>query len=312
LNKDKIKTIIIFILIIIITAYLTMSYVIKGRQVIVPNIKGLDVQMARNKCVEKHLYLKERETEGYSVTVPEGCVMAQDPVEGAYVKEGRTVYVTVSKGLKLISVPNLQSENIRQSKIRLEQNNLMLGKEARIGTKDIPEGDILAQNPPPNALVRKDSPVSVLASSGERDVYYVMPNLVGKKYDDIRKSIYAAKMELGKINYVDVSGQEKGVIVQQSPLPGVKVKRGSQIDLSLNLSESDKTYRMQDVLYSVPKGGMAVKRIKLVIIDNDGSREIYNDEARSGTTIEKSVKVCGEAILQIYINNEFIEERKYE
>ena len=311
MNKEKLKTIGIFTLIFIVTLYLTMAYVIRGKQVIVPNIKGFPVEEARKISVSKGLYLKAG-TESFSESIPDGCVMAQDPIEGAYVKAGRTLYVTVSRGLKMVTVPDIREQNARQSKILLSQSGLNLGITSRITTRDIPEGFVIAQNPPANSLIKRNAAVSVLVSSGEKEVYYVMPNLMGKKYEIIRKALYSVKLNLGTVSYKPVSGFDKGAVVNQYPLPGAMIKKNAAVDLTVNYAENEKQYRLISVLYTVARGGVAVKRVRLVLLDNDGSREIYNDMSRSGSTIEKSVKVSGSVLLQVYINNEMVEERPYE
>ncbi|OGF51060.1 MAG: hypothetical protein A2231_00225 [Candidatus Firestonebacteria bacterium RIFOXYA2_FULL_40_8] len=311
MDKEKLKTIGVFALIFIVTVYLTMAYVIRGKQVIVPNIKGFPVEEARKISVSKGLYLKEG-TESFSESIPDGCVMAQDPIEGAYVKAGRTVYVTVSRGLRMVTVPDIKDQNARQAKILLSQSGLNLGITSRITTRNIPEGYVIAQNPPASSLIKRNAAVNVLASSGEKEIYYVMPNLMGKKYETVRKSLYNVKLNVGNVSYKTVSGYDKGSVVNQYPLPGAMVKKNGVVDLTVNYAENEKQYRLISVLYTVARGGLSVKRVRLVILDNDGVREIYNDMSRSGSTIEKSVRVSGSVILQVFINNEMVEERPYE
>ncbi|OGF45966.1 MAG: hypothetical protein A2452_07810 [Candidatus Firestonebacteria bacterium RIFOXYC2_FULL_39_67] len=311
MDKEKLKTIGIFALIFFVTLYLTMAYVIRGKSVIVPDIKGFPVEEARKILVSKGLALKER-AESFSESIPDGCVMVQDPIEGSYIKAGRTVDVTVSRGLKMVTVPDIREQNARQSKILLSQSGLNIGIISKITTKDTPEGYIIAQNPMANSSIKRNAAVNVLASSGEKEIYYVMPNLMGKKYETVRKSLYSVKLNVGNVSYKTVSGFEKGSIVNQYPLPGSRVKKNSSVDLTVNYAENEKQYRLISVLYTVERGGLSVKRVRLVILDNDGSREIYNDMSRSGSTIEKSVRVSGSVILQVFINNEMKEERPYE
>ena len=170
----------------------------------------------------------------------------------------------------------------------------------------------MAQNPIANAMVKRNAPVNVLMSIGEKEVYYVMPNIIGTKYEMIRRSLYNFKLNIGKVSYGNLNGYDKGAVIDQSPAPGSKIKKGGTVNLTVNLAASEKKYRLLNILYTVQKGGLGVKRVRLLILDNDGSREIYNDMARAGSTIENSVKVSGEALLKVYINNEFIETIKYE
>jgi len=311
LDKDKVKRIIIFISIIIVSSYITMVYLLKGKQVIVPDIRGRKVEEARKICLAKGLYMKESD-EKFDEDVPEGAIISQDPLPGEYVKQGRTIFVTISSGLKMVTVPDLKGESIREAKIRLSQNNLVLGISSKVHSKDIPEGFIITQNPLPNLTVKRNTSVNVLVSLGEEEESYIMPNLIHKKFSIAKRALFKVKLPLKTVNYVYQDGIDKDIIIEQFPPAGTKIKKGDSVTLTVNLKESDKVYKLVNIIYNVPKGGLVEKRVKMIILDNDGTREVYNEMVRSGMTIEKSVKISGEAILQIFVNNELVEERKYD
>ncbi len=308
--NERLKTILIFSGIVLLTGYLTMVFVIKGKQVIVPDINGLILAEARKTCTSRGLYIKEK-SQMFDENMPEGSVIAQDPLAGENVKQGRTVFVTVSSGLKMISVPDLKDQNIRQSRILLTQSGLLPGKKgAESYSAEIPEGYIIAQNPPPNLSVKRNSTVEVLVSLGEKEISYIMPDFKGRQLSGARKSLASVKLMIKKINYATINGFENGMVVRQDPEAGEKIKKGESVILTVNARESEKTYRLIAVKYNVPTGGLLEKRVKITVMDNDGSRDIYNEIAKSGALIEKSVKVNGEAVLQFYVNNELKEERK--
>ena len=310
--NERFKTILVFSGIVIVTGYLTMVFVIRGKQVIVPDLNGLILEEAAKTCNSRGLYVKEK-SQMYDEDMPEGAVVAQDPLAGENVKKGRTVFVTVSSGLKMINVPDLKEQNARQAKILLAQSGLVLGEEgSAVYSSEIPEGYIVAQNPPPNLTVRRSSKVNVLVSLGEKDVSYIMPDFKGRQLAVARKALASVKIMIKKINYATINGLEKGTVILQGPEAGDKVKKGESVVFTINARENEKEYRLVDVKYIVPKGGLLEKRIKFIVMDNDGSRDVLNEIAKSGSVIEKSVKVNGEASLQIYVNNEFKEERKYD
>lgn len=311
LNKEKIITILIVTGVIILTGYITVYYLLKGKQVVVSDIRGYEVKEAVRICKSRGLYLKER-AERFDENIPEGCIISQDPLAGEYVKKGRTVFVTVSRGLKMISVPDLKDESLRQAKIRLSQSLLTVGTEFKVYSKKVPEGYVITQNPVANLSVERNTPVNLLVSLGEREINYIMPDLTKGKFSNVRKELYRSKIMIKKVSYTSVEEVEKDTVVAQEPLAGFKIRKGDSVTLTVNLKESEKNYRLINVMYNVPKGNLLEKRVKLIILDNDGSKEIFNDLTKGGNSIEKTVKVNGEAILQVYINNEFVEERKYD
>ncbi|MFH1824095.1 MAG: PASTA domain-containing protein [Candidatus Firestonebacteria bacterium] len=311
MDKDKIKRITIFIGVIIVSGYMTMVYLLKGKQVIVPDVKGRQIDEARKFCLTKELYIK-KSGEKFDENIPEGYISSQDPLAGEYVKQGRTIFITISRGLKMVTVPDLKEESVREAKIRLFQNNLTVGSYSKVHSKDVSSGLIITQNPPPNLSVKRNTTVNLLISTGEKEKSYIMPNLVQKKFSLIKRALIKASLPIKTVNYVYQEGLDKDIIVEQFPLAGARIKKGDSVTLTVNLKESDKVYKLINLVYNVPKGGLIEKKIRVVVLDNDGTREVCNEMRKSGSTIEKSIKVSGETILQIFVNNELVEERKYD
>ncbi len=310
--SDKIKKVIVFTCIVLLTGYLTMVFIIRGKQVMVPDIKGLMLLNAKQTCSANGLYLEER-GRIYDENLPEGSVTAQEPLPGEYVKKGRRIFVAVSSGLKMISVPDLKDQNLRQAGILLSQSGLKMGSlQAEVYSKDSPKGCVLAQNPPPNLDVKRNTGVEVLVSLGERDRYYVMPNLIGCQIAVVRKALYAAKLLTAKIVYEEDTASGKDCVIRQNPQPGEEVKNGALVSLTVNGKAGANRYRQATLKFKVPRGGLLEKRVKISVMDNDGLRDICNEILRSGSVLEKPMKLNGEALVRIYINNELNREEKYD
>ena len=310
--SEKLKKVIVFLCIVLLTGYLTMIFVIRGKQVMVPSIKGLMLENARQTCGAKGLYLEER-GKIYDENLPEGSITAQEPLPGEYVKTGRRIFVTVSSGLKMINVPDLKDQNMRQAGILLSQSGLKLGNlQAQVYSSDAAAGSVLAQNPPPNLAVKRNTGVDVLVSLGERDMYYVMPNLMGRPAGAVRKALYAAKLVTGKIVFAHDAAYEKDCVIKQNPMPGEEVKKGSEVSLTVNGRTEENRYRQVAIRFVVPRGGLLEKRVRISVMDNDGLNDIYSEIMRSGSTLDRPVKLNGQAVVKIYVNNELNREEKYD
>ncbi len=310
--SDKIKQVIVFTSIVLLTGYLTMIFIIRGKQVMVPEIKGLMLENAKQTCSANGLYLEEK-GRIYDENLPEGSVTAQEPLPGEYVKKGRRIFVTVSSGLKMISVPDLKDQNLRQAGILLSQSGLKMGSlQAQVNSKDSPKGCVLAQNPPPNLDVKRNTAVEVLVSLGERDRIFVMPNLIGCQISAVRKALYAAKLLTARITYEEDAVSKKDCVTSQSPLPGAEVKSGALVSLTVNGKAGVNRYRQATLKFKVPRGGLIEKRIRIDVMDNDGLRDIFNEILRSGSVLEKPIKLNGAALVHIYVNNELNWVEKYD
>lgn len=58
----------------------------------------------------------------YSQEVETGKIIKSRPVAKSKVKKGRRVWITISKGLKQLELPDLKGYSLRQSEITLQQN----------------------------------------------------------------------------------------------------------------------------------------------------------------------------------------------
>ena len=53
-----------------------------------------------------------------------------------------------------------------------------------------------------------------------------------------------------------------------------------------------------------------MKRVRMILIDDNGRKEIFNEMRQSGTKVETYVRIFGEAEVEIYVNGELVEEKK--
>jgi beta-lactam-binding protein with PASTA domain/tRNA A-37 threonylcarbamoyl transferase component Bud32 len=94
----------------------------------------------------------------YSDTVPDGHVIAQDPVAGRVLHRGDTVSLTVSKGPELVQVPgNLRAMGVQAATDLLQG----LGFKVKVVHSDIylGLGYVAGSNPSPGSMARKASTV---------------------------------------------------------------------------------------------------------------------------------------------------------
>jgi beta-lactam-binding protein with PASTA domain len=104
---------------------------------------------------------------------------------------------------------------------------------------------------------------------------------------------------------------EEGTIVSQTPPFGYRVDEGDSIDLVVSIKSPEakrKIPRFTMIRYSTPEG-FYPKRVRIVVIDDRGTHEVYNQVVKPGEEIEVTTKVVGEATAKIYVSGELMEER---
>src|SRR5579871_4550511 len=158
-----------------------MRLAIHGRESVVPPMTGLALPDAAKLAANQGLQLTV-ENRFYSMDVPAGHVINQDPPPGFRVRRDWPVRVTESFGPQKIGVPNLIGQSERAALIKIRQLGLEPGTVIRMaapGDTDV----VLGQSPTPDAGEVASPHISLLVSEPEtQETAYMMPTLVGLTY----------------------------------------------------------------------------------------------------------------------------------
>ena len=140
----------------------------------------------------------------------------------------------VSAGPPSYAVPILVGSSLRAAKLTLEQRSFILGNTSMTRTATGEPLTVQQQDPQPGSQAGADPTVNVLVSSGRIEESFVMPDVVGKRLDQVARRIRAEGFQLGKLSYRRASGTEAGVIVQQQPQAGHRVLKSDSILLEVS------------------------------------------------------------------------------
>jgi serine/threonine-protein kinase len=112
----------------------------------VPNITGLSLKKADD--IVKNSKLRVADVrEIYNETVPKGYIISQLPFAGSEVREGRRLYITVSRGIEKITVPYVIGKLERVAWIDIMRLGFNIGNIEYVERDDKPDGVVLAQYP---------------------------------------------------------------------------------------------------------------------------------------------------------------------
>jgi serine/threonine-protein kinase len=209
----------------------------EGELVAVPDLIGLTESEAQQRLDGAGLIVGEKKVRRTD-RVPPGEVVDQDPVAGNQIQAGGAVDIWVSAAPRLIEVPPLAGLTVEEAQAALEEAGLVLGEQAPQNDQDVPEGQIISQDPPAGEEVPKDTPVDVVVSAGPSVV--IVP--------DLRCRTYAsAKAELEGLGLVAELGDpvlplpecpNRLNVAQQDTPPGAAVDPGTVIVLHQGLPSS--------------------------------------------------------------------------
>ena len=228
-----------------VSAMTAMRFAIHGREVYVPKLIGLQQAQAEDLARDNGLALLIEER-FYSADVKEGAVVSQQPVPGIRVRRGGRLRVALSLGAMRAQIPDITGQSQRVAEINLHRRGLELGTIALTKVPGAELGQIIGQSPSPNSSSANAPRVDVLIADPIAGEAYVMPNLTGKRLEDIRTQVDAIGLKIKPIPTIGtaagtvtgsvepVSAAPKaGVILKQLPPPGTKISSGAEIQLEI-------------------------------------------------------------------------------
>jgi len=216
----------------VLTAYSAFSVFVRRGVTPVPGLVGLDLQEAKQLLGDHGLALVHREeTDRFTDEVALGRIMEQRPVAGSLAKRGGRIDVVLSRGKRLVEVPDLSGRALPAAQVTLAAVGLAVGATASVFSSAGPVGTVVLQDPTPGDQVDRGAPVTLfLIADGLVDTF-VMPDLVDKEYRLVRHFLDTRGFRLGSIKFEPYEGVSDSIVLRQFPLPGHPLRRDDVISL---------------------------------------------------------------------------------
>ena len=288
---------------------LMSAFVREKAEVLVPDLQGKNLVECLDMLSQSKLALMKDGSE-FNQDVPAGIVIRQVPPAGMNVKEGKVIKIVISQGGEIVYVPDLKGQTIRSATISLRSLGLVLGELTKKASAKYEEGIVLNQDPAAGSTIEKDSSVNVLVSNGAPvDGTVLMPDWCGKPAEEAKKWAIDENYEV-KVISKRTTLANPGEVFKQSPKFDERITRDTKITFYVADEKSSLVLEDRTFEYVVPDGDEN-KRIRLVLNDESGERDIFNGIRAPKTTISLPVKVNGKATVKVFINNISIEERDF-
>ena len=248
--------VLILIVVGLISFLTAMRFAIHGREAAVPNFVGLSPAQAEQEAVSKGLLLSS-EDHFYSSTIAAGRIVSQEPSPGTKVRRGWRVRVAESLGPQRVTIPNVVGESERAAELNLQRRGLDVGNVSTISSPELPQDQIVAQTPPPDAQGIVSPKVHLLYNApAAAEQNYVMPDFVGAKLAGATVAVTDAGLRVGNVRMVATADAQstatativspvaktpakgkavasEATIVAQSPAAGSKVATGAAVNFDI-------------------------------------------------------------------------------
>lgn len=234
------------------------------KEVTVPYVIGMPLSQAAE-VMERHGLKLRWVGEEFSDRYPAGTVVRTDPPPGQRIREGREVRAIISKGAKLVEVPNVIGLTLEEARVELEAAGLSVSDKDIVRRYDptAPLGEVLDQSPKPGEKVGRGSEVSLVVSKGPRPSF---------------------------------EGRAREGLLQQQPEGAARGTEGLERKSAI-------------VEVTVPPG-LGKQEVRIEVEDADGVRTVFDDFRAPGERVAVKVTGRGRTLVRVFLNEELVKEQE--
>ncbi len=156
--------------IVIVTAFISSQIIYPillggSASVVVPNVTGISLAKAKSILHEDRLHVIVKDSV-WSDEVPVQFVLEQQPEEGKKLKQDQAVYLVISRGSKIVRVPEIIGMQYQEAYIRLKNSSLKTVIVDSLYSDRYPVNTVVKCMPAPGNKIEKMKKVKLFLSRG--------------------------------------------------------------------------------------------------------------------------------------------------
>jgi len=195
----------------------------------VPNVVGMSEDEAIRILEDADFEPSVVDT-SFGVAVPVGKIFLQKPAAGKIVKNGRNIYLYISGGELIITVPLLKGKSVIDARFALERIGLKLGNIDESPSTH-PKDMVFDQQFAEGTRLKKGERVGISVSTGKGSGNIKVPDLIGLSLAEAKRILSDSTLSVGKVNYQISSTLLPNTVLDQYPAAGNKLNSGNSVDL---------------------------------------------------------------------------------
>ncbi len=201
-----------------------------GSEFPLPDLTDLRLPEAQMRLEQLDLKY-EITSEQYSPGKDKGVILNQFPLGGTKVKTGRVIKLVTSLGQKLVPIPNLAGESVRQAILDLETAGMHLGEIAWAFSDTMPEKVVVFSYPSAGTEIPMGSPVNLMVNRGRISNFTYMPKVIGLSLQEAKQQLEDKSLKVGIVTYRHDENYLPETVLEQSESEGTELDINTEIDL---------------------------------------------------------------------------------
>ncbi|WMX47490.1 Stk1 family PASTA domain-containing Ser/Thr kinase [Streptomyces roseicoloratus] len=217
-------------------------YINSGQFTRVPAVLGQTEAQATQRLADAGLEVGATER-AFSDVYERGTVMAVDPAPGERIRGNGTVTLTLSRGPRIVKVPNLKGTPLAEARKALAEEGLATGVITYEFSRSVAQGAVIGSDPEPGTERNPDSAVALVVSKGAP---IEVPSVTGESVEDATATLQEAGLKVVVAPERIHSPEEAGSVAAQSLAEGSRAAKGDTI--TLTVSKGPKMVEVPDVV----------------------------------------------------------------
>ncbi|SDA20994.1 serine/threonine protein kinase [Ruminococcus sp. YE71] len=269
----------------------------------IPNFVGKNIVQVEQQYKDKLTFVK---TEEYNNEYEEGIILSQEQT-GKTVKEGYKLKVTVSKGQRLITIPNMVNKDAEIARSELASAGFIpLARE--VYDDNIAKGTVVKTEPSAGTEYPEGKEVQYFVSQGPLETQVKVPNVIGLTQAKAIATLKESKLGY-EIEEIKHDG-DKGKVVEQSIKADTYQDKGTTVIIYISTGETDPIPLTMKI--PMPQG---IRGSYTIDVYRDGSvaytKTINNGEAVAGGTVAIEIQGKKTETLVVYIKSNDLGAENY-
>lgn len=249
-----------------------------GEEFEAPDFRGMSFDAAKIAASEYGLKLEQGDLV-YSADYDAELICSQVPDAGTNVKEGKTITVNISKGMKEGTVPNIIGKSQSDAEFALEKYGFHKGTVTK-QKSNLPSGIVISQTPGAGEEATPGSYVAFTVSEGIAEDEAVVPKLLGMTFDEAKAALEEAGLGVGNVTYEKSGAYPKDQVMWQSQEAKKSVESGTAIDIKISSGTEEPAPVSSSIYVDYSAAENEVFWLTVTVSDESGTHNIITRAQR--------------------------------